>query len=234
MSGTLTNIMSVCDQFKPGGGEGGPNWCINCEGSKEHHDVRVELMHLRSAIKTVRERVQELEAEGEADKLRLAAMQDSIDKCAERVSELSGKVRRAHELQALTQDNQVRALERAEAAEAKLQTAEQEREKLEKEHEAEQVLLAAMAGESVLLARGYSVPALAHLIAERAAKAERELSTLLVSRDRFVEQWKRCADEQERVAFNRDNPDSAQWKAVGRAEVYRANADLVASLGSRT
>lgn len=45
--------------------------------------------------------------------------------------------------------------------------------RLKKDHYSEQVLLAAMAGEPVAMARGYSVVNLAHLIAERAAKAEK-------------------------------------------------------------
>jgi hypothetical protein len=59
------------------------------------------------------------------------------------------------------------------SSEAEIASLRHEIEKLEKEHYAEQVLLAAMAGESVLQARGYSVVNLAHLIAERASVAER-------------------------------------------------------------
>lgn len=47
---------------------------------------------------------------------------------------------------------------------------------LEKEHEGEQILLAAMAGEPVAQYRGYSVINLAKLIADRAAAAERKLA----------------------------------------------------------
>jgi hypothetical protein len=61
---------------------------------------------------------------------------------------------------------------------SQIQALQQENERLKKDHYAEQVLLASMAGESVMQAQGYSVINLAHLIAERAAKAEAQIVAL--------------------------------------------------------
>ena len=82
-------------------------------------------------------------------------------------------------LQAEEPGGEIDALrERAEAAEAEILTLRSALEQAQKEHEAEQVLLATLAGEPVLMARGYSVVTLARLIAERAAAAEAEVHEL--------------------------------------------------------
>lgn len=67
--------------------------------------------------------------------------------------------------------------------EASLLTAQQEIKRLQDEHYAEQVLLATMCGEPTAHARIYSVINLAHLIAERAAKAERAQAAAEAERD---------------------------------------------------
>lgn len=36
----VSSVDDCCTSFKPGGGQGSAEWCLNCEGSHEHHLLR--------------------------------------------------------------------------------------------------------------------------------------------------------------------------------------------------